>query len=81
MAIHPARINPDEMYCIDLIQEESGHRYPEIRCPDDSPNPKAALVTNPYPGAAVKELLTSVRVSTDIVTTGSSSGSIRIACG
>lgn len=66
---HWGNLESDTMYIVDLVQEPSGERFVHIRLPEEQPHVNAALQSNQYPGAALREFGFARCLSPEITTT------------
>lgn len=66
--LYLGRLEPNETYVVDLIQEESGKRYIRVRKPNESKHENTALESKVYSGQILNDFASSRQISSDVTT-------------
>ncbi len=67
--LHLGKLDTNETYVIDLIQEQSGQRYVRVRKPSETKHENTALESKPYSGDVLNNFGATRQISEDVVTT------------
>lgn len=66
--LYLGRLEPNEMYVVDLIQEESGRRYVRVRPAGESKHEHTALESKVYSGRVLNDFASNRQISEDVTT-------------